>query len=207
MLVETVDEVEAAFPGLQAAFVDALDQIGLLVDKDFFGFPLDLFVDVLVVAFVLIQNLESGVEEVAAQEGDLSVALRMNRDADGSVGQQGRQSRELLRKKGWVRFIHDSEHPLLAPLTSSLRGTSAYGTALDEASLCKSGARSSCLRPSVGMSSSWSRSSAPMSCESIAVSSSSVDWGRMHVRIRMRSSCSAYSVTAVRVSTRRTSWR
>ena len=45
LLVEAVDEVEAAFPGLQAAFVHALDQIGLLVDKNFFGFPLDLFVD------------------------------------------------------------------------------------------------------------------------------------------------------------------
>ncbi|PAK71524.1 hypothetical protein B8W95_13900, partial [Staphylococcus pasteuri] len=56
LLVETVDEVEAAFPGLQAAFVDALDQIGLLVDKDFFGLSFDLFVDVLVVAFVLVQD-------------------------------------------------------------------------------------------------------------------------------------------------------
>jgi hypothetical protein len=104
LLVETVDEVEAAFPGLQAAFVDALDQIGLLVDKDFFGLSFDLFVDVLVVAFVLVQDLESGVEQVAAEEGDLSIALRMNRDADGSVGQQRRQGRELFREKGWVRF-------------------------------------------------------------------------------------------------------
>lgn len=202
MLVEAVDEVEAAFPGLQAAFVDALDQIGLLVDKDFFGLSLGRFVDrclLLVgvgITFVLVQDLESSVEQVAAEEGDLAVALRMDRDADGSVGKQRRQGRDLSRQRGWVRFTHDSEHDSLAPLTNSPTGTSAYGTALDDASLCRSLVRSSCLRLSVGMSSSWSSSSAPMSCVSKAVSSPSVEWGCAHVRIRMRSSCFAYSAVA-----------
>ena len=88
--VEAVDEVEAAFPRLQAALVDALDEVRLLVDKRLARLALfrsgwdgyfHRFV-IFVVALVLGDHLEPGVEQVAAQErrGRLAWAREVHGD-------------------------------------------------------------------------------------------------------------------------------